>query len=67
MIERSDIIWLGVASGLAGGLVSGILLGVGIALVISRHAAGWLLMLPAAPAGALPGWIMALRLGGQLR
>ena len=67
MIERGDIIWLGIASGLAGGLVSGILLGVGIALVISRHAAGWLLMLPAAPAGALPGWIMALRLGGRLR
>jgi hypothetical protein len=67
MIERGDIIWLGIASGLAGGLVGGILLGVGIALVISRQPAGWLLMLPAAPAGALPGWIMALRLGGQLR
>jgi hypothetical protein len=67
VIERSDIMWLGIASGLAGGLVGGILLGVGIALVISRHAVGWLLMLPATPAAAVPGWVMALRLGGQLR
>ncbi len=67
MIERGDIIWLGIASGLAGGLVGGILLGVGIALVIARHAIGWLLMVPAAPAAALPGWIMALRLGAQVR
>ena len=67
MIERGDIMWLGITSGLAGGLVGGILLGVGIALVLGRHNVGWLLLLPAAPAAAVPGWLMALRLGAQLR
>jgi hypothetical protein len=66
MIQRSDILWLGVASGVIGSLVGGMMLGIGIALVLSGAQGGWLLLLPAAPASAIPGWIMARRLVRQL-
>ena len=62
MIRRSDILYLGLASGVIGSLVGGMMLGVGMSLIIGGAPVGWLLLLPAAPAGAIPGWILATRL-----
>ena len=67
MVQRGDILWLGVAGGVAGGLVGGLMLGIGMDLVINGQPLGWLIMLPGAPASALPGWLMARRLASQLR
>jgi hypothetical protein len=66
MIERSDILWLGVASGVIGSLVGGMMLGIGIALIVSGEPVGWLLMLPGAPASAIPGWFLARRLASRI-
>jgi hypothetical protein len=66
MIQRSDIIWLGVGAGVSGGLVGGLLLGIGMDLIVGGQPLGWLLMLPGAPASGLIGWIMARRLASQL-
>ena len=66
MINRSDIIWLGVAAGVTGSLVGGMMLGIGMDLIINGAPAGWLLLLPAAPAAALPGWLLARKLARQL-
>jgi hypothetical protein len=62
MISRSDILWLGVASGVTGSLVGGMMLGIGIDLITNGAPAGWLLLLPAAPLSALPGWLLARKL-----
>lgn len=66
MIERSDILWLGVASGVTGGLVGGMMLGIGMDLIVNGAPLGWLLLLPGAPASALPGWLLARKLVRQL-
>lgn len=66
MIQRSDIIWLGVAAGVTGSLIGGMLLGIGMNLVVNGANLGWLLMLPAAPAAALPGWLLARKLARNL-
>ena len=66
MIDRSDILWLGVAAGVAGGLVGGMMLGIGMSMVLSGVHIGWLLMLPGAPAAALPGWLLARKLAARL-
>lgn len=66
MISRADIIWLGLSSGVAGGLVGGLLLGTGMNLVVQGVNLGWLLLLPAAPASGLIGWILARKLARQL-
>jgi hypothetical protein len=66
MISRSDILWLGVASGVGGSLVGGMLLGIGMDLIVNGQPLGWLLMLPGAPLAAVPGWIMARRLARQI-
>lgn len=66
MIQRSDIIWLGVAAGVSGGLIGGLMLGIGIALIIEGQNLGWLIMLPGAPASALGGWIMARNLAKKI-
>ena len=66
MVSRSDIIWLGVSAGVIGSLVGGMLLGVGIALVEGGVPAGWLLLLPAAPVAAVPGWFLARKLARQI-
>lgn len=66
MIDRGEILWLGIASSLSGGLIGGLMLGIGIAIVLSGAAWGWLVMLAGVPASVLPGWIMAYRLGRQL-
>jgi hypothetical protein len=66
MIQRSDIIWLGVASGVIGSLVGGMMLGIGLDLLVSGEPHGWLLLLPGAPVSAIPGWLLARRLARQL-
>lgn len=62
MIQRSDIVMLGLSAGVTGSLVGGLMLGLGMALVIAGANIGWLLLLPAAPAGGLAGWVLARRL-----
>ncbi len=66
MIERSDILWLGVASGVMGSLVGGMMLGIGMDLIVNDQPIGWLLMLPGAPAAAIPGWFLARRLAQKI-
>ena len=66
MITRSDIIWLGVASGVIGSLVGGMMLGIGLDLIVNGQPLGWLIMLPGAPVSAIPGWVLARRLAQQL-
>jgi hypothetical protein len=66
MVSRTDIIWLGVSASVIGSLVGGMMLGIGISLVINGAPIGWLLLLPGAPASAIPGWLLARRLAGQL-
>jgi len=66
MINRSEILYLGVAAGVIGSLVGGMMLGIGMNLITSGAPVGWLLLLPAAPAGAVPGWVLAKRLAKQL-
>ena len=66
MVERGDIVWLGVASGVIGSLVGGLMLGIGVALVVGGQPVGWLIMLPGAPLGAVPGWLLARRLAREV-
>jgi hypothetical protein len=66
MIKRSDIIWLGVSAGVTGSLIGGMMLGIGMDLIVNGQPWGWLLLLPAAPAAAVPGWLLARKLAGQL-
>ncbi len=66
MINRGDIIWLGVASGVTGGLIGGLMLGIGIAMMISGIYFGLLLVCIGGPASGLIGWLMARRLAKQL-
>ncbi|HEY8289957.1 MAG TPA: hypothetical protein VIG49_11855 [Acetobacteraceae bacterium] len=66
MINRSDIIWLGVAAGVTGSLVGGMLLGIGMDLIVNGQPLGWLLLLPAAPLSAGPGYVLGRKLAGKL-
>ena len=66
MVSRSDILWLGVASGVTGSLIGGMMLGIGMDLIVNGQPWGWLLLLPAAPASALPGWMLARKLVRQI-
>jgi hypothetical protein len=42
------------------------MLGLGMDLIVQGQPWGWLLMLPGAPAAAIPGWLMARRLAKRL-
>jgi hypothetical protein len=66
MVQRNEIIWLGVAAGVMGSLVGGMMLGIGMNLIVGGQPLGWFLLLPAAPAAALPGWVLARKLARQL-
>ncbi len=66
MINRGEIIWLGVSAGVIGSLVGGMMLGIGMDLIVNGQPWGWLLMLPGAPVSAIPGWLLARRLARQL-
>lgn len=65
MIERGEILYLGLAAGVMGSLVGGMMLGIGMNLIVGGAPVGWLLLLPAAPMGALPGWLLAKRLAAK--
>jgi hypothetical protein len=66
MVNRSDIVWLGIASAVSGCLIGGMMLGIGMDLVVNGQPLGWLLLLPGAPASAIPGWLLARKLAQQL-
>jgi hypothetical protein len=66
MVERSELIWLGIASGVSGCLIGGMMLGIGMDLIVNGQPLGWLLLLPGAPVSAVPGWLLARRLAQQL-
>ncbi len=66
MINRGELLWLGVGSGVFGALVGGLMLGVGMDLMVNGQPLGLLLMVPGAPVAAIPGWLMARRLARQL-
>ena len=66
MVDRSEIIWLGIASGVSGCLIGGMMLAIGMDLVVNGQPLGWLLLLPGAPVSAIPGWLLARRLARQL-
>ncbi len=66
MINRGELIWLGVAAGVTGGMIGGSMLGIGIAMMLEGVYAGLLLICVGAPASALIGWLMARRLAKQL-
>jgi hypothetical protein len=66
MIKRSDIIYLGLSAGVIGCLVGGTMVGVGMTLIIGGAPTGWLFLLPAAPVGGIPGWLLGRRLAQNL-
>ena len=66
VVNRADIVWLGVSSGVMGCLVGGMMLGIGMDLIVNGQPLGWLLMLPGAPISAIPGWLLGRRLAQQL-
>jgi hypothetical protein len=66
MVNRGEILWLGIASGVSGSLIGGMMLGIGMDLIVNGQPLGWLLLLPGAPASAIPGWLLARKLAQQL-
>jgi hypothetical protein len=66
MVNRGEIIWLGIASGVSGSLIGGMMLGIGMDLIVNGQPLGWLLLLPAAPVSAVPGWLLARKLALRL-
>jgi hypothetical protein len=66
MVNRGDIIWLGVASGVTGGIIGGMLLGIGMSMMLSGIYFGLILICIGGPASGLIGWLMARRLAKQL-
>ena len=66
MIQRQDIIWLGVSAAVAGSLVGGMMLGIGLGMVVNGIYGGFIFIIPGAPASGLIGWLLARRLAAQL-
>jgi len=66
MIKRSDVIWLGISSGVTGAMVGGLMLGIGLAMVIEGKLLGFVFIIPGAPVGGMSGWLLARRLAGQV-
>ncbi|MBR0662080.1 hypothetical protein [Neoroseomonas oryzicola] len=66
MVTRSDILVLGLTAGVVGSLVGGLMLYAGLALVLNGNHAGWILALPAAPAGGGLGLLLARKLAAKL-
>jgi len=66
MINRGDILMLGLSAGVSGSLLGGLMLGIGMNLIMAGANIGWLLLLPAAPAAGLLGYLLARRLARQL-
>jgi hypothetical protein len=61
-VSRQDILVLGLTAGTIGSLVGGLMLGIGLGLVVNGAHAGWVLVLPAAPAAGGVGYLLARRL-----
>jgi hypothetical protein len=66
MIKRSDVIWLGISSGVTGAMVGGLMLGIGLAMVIEGKLLGFVFIIPGAPVGGMSGWLLSRRLAGQV-
>ncbi len=66
MVNRGEIIWLGIASGVTGGLIGGAMLGIGIAMMLEGAYVGLLLICIGGPCSGLIGWLMARRLAKQI-
>ncbi len=66
MVNRADIVWLGISAAVSGCLIGGVMLGIGLDLIVNGQPLGWLIMLPGAPVSAIPGWVLARRLARQL-
>jgi hypothetical protein len=66
MVNRGELLWLGIASGVMGCLIGGMMLGIGLDLIVEGQPLGWLMMLPGAPVSAIPGWLLARKLARQL-
>ena len=66
MVNRGDIVWLGISAGVSGCLIGGMMLGIGMDLIVNGQPFGWLIMLPGAPVSAIPGWLLARRLAREL-
>ena len=66
MVNRGEILWLGIASGVIGGMLGGTMLAIGLVLINDGVHIGILWMLVSVPASSLFGWLMARRLARQL-
>lgn len=66
MIQRSDIVWLGVSAAVTGALTGGLMLGIGLAMVVDKLYIGFLFIIPATPLAGLVGWLLARRPARQL-
>jgi hypothetical protein len=66
MVTREDILVLGLTAGTVGSLVGGLMLGVGLGLAVQGAHIGWLLVVPAAPAAGLLGYVLARKLARKL-
>ena len=66
MINRGDILWLGISSGVTGGLIGGGMLGIGMDLMVNGQPIGLLLICIGGPASAIIGWLLSRRLARQL-
>jgi hypothetical protein len=66
MVNRGEILWLGIASGVSGSLIGGMMLGIGMDLIVNGQPLGWVLMLPGAPVSAIPGWLLGRKLAREL-
>lgn len=66
MVNRGDILWLGISSAVTGGLIGGLFLTAGMYLATLGKPFGWLLLMVGGPGSGLIGWILARRLAAQL-
>ena len=66
MINRGDILWLGISSGVTGGLIGGGMLGIGMDLMVNGQPIGLILICIGGPASAIIGWLLSRRLARQL-
>jgi hypothetical protein len=66
MIQRSDIIWLGVSAAVMGAMVAGLMLGIGLALAASGAYVGFLLIIPGVPVAGMIGWLLSRRLARRV-
>ncbi len=66
MVNRGELLWLGIASGVIGGMTGGVMLAIGLVLINDGQHFGIVWMLVSVPGSSLFGWLMARRLAKQL-